>query len=82
MERISTLSILYLYLYALIIVVIINRIEAKLWTKKYFIVFSKGAASLDDIMGRNLSILTSRDTHIIKLEFLLRDKISLTTIKE
>ena len=81
-ERINTLSILYLYLNILTIVTVINIIEAKLWTKKYFIVFSKGDRSLDDIIGRKLSMLTSRDTHIINLELLLKDKIKLIIIKE
>ena len=80
--RVNTISILYLYLYILIIVVVINKMEAKLWTRKYFIVFSKGARSLEDIIGRKLSILTSRDIHIIKLELLLKDKINLAIIRE
>jgi hypothetical protein len=45
-------------------------------------VFSKGARSLEDIIGRKLSILTSRDIHIIKLELLLKDKINLAIIRE
>jgi hypothetical protein len=80
-DKISTLSILYLYLYSLSIEVVMNRIEAKLCTKKYFIVFSNGAISLDDIIGRNLNIFTSNETHIIRLELLLKDKINLTKIK-
>lgn len=59
-----------------------NMIEAKLWTKKYFIVFSKGETSLDDMIGKKLNMLTSRDTHIISLELLLKDKIKLIIIKK
>lgn len=50
---------------------IIYRIEAALWIKKYFIEFSIGEYSLDVIIGRNLSILSSSLTHIIILELLL-----------
>ena len=47
-------------------------IEATLWIKKYFIEFSIGEYSLDVIIGRNLNILSSRLTHIIIVELLLK----------
>lgn len=39
--------------------------------RKYFIVFSRARPDSDDITGRNMSIFSSRHTHIIKGEELL-----------
>jgi hypothetical protein len=53
------------------IVPIRKRIDAHLWMRKYFIVFSRARPDSDDITGRNMSIFSSRHTHIIKGEELL-----------
>jgi hypothetical protein len=52
---------------------IIKIIEANLWIRKYFIEFSNGETSLDIIIGRNLNMFISRDTHIIRDDILLND---------
>jgi hypothetical protein len=48
-----------------------KKIDAHLCTRKYFIVFSRARPDSEDIIGRNISILSSRHTHIIKGEDLL-----------
>jgi len=52
-------------------IVEINKIDAILWTKKYFIELSIGEYSLEVINGKNLNIFNSKLSHIITLELLL-----------
>lgn len=54
-----------------------NIIEAKLWIKKYFIVFSNEILVSEDIIGRKLNILISKDTHNKNNEELLNENINL-----
>ena len=46
-------------------------IDAQLWIKKYLTEFSNSIFRPDEIIGRNLNILISKLTHIIKLELKL-----------
>ena len=55
----------------------INKIEAILWIKKYFILFSIGLISMDDIIGKNLKIFNSKESHNKNIEFLLILSINL-----
>jgi len=48
-----------------------------LWTKKYFIVFSREINPSEDIIGKNLNIFISSDNHKSILEILLKAKITL-----
>jgi hypothetical protein len=59
------------------ILVIKNIIEAKLWIRKYFIVFSNEILVSEDIIGRKLNILISKDTHNKNNEELLNENINL-----
>ena len=43
-------------------------IEAHLWIKKYFIVFSNAIPDSLDMIGRKANILNSKATHIPKAE--------------
>jgi len=49
----------------------INKMDAILWIKKYFILFSIGLTSMEDIIGKNLKIFNSKENHSKNMEFLL-----------
>ena len=51
-----------------------NTTEAHLWIKKYFIEFSSSILILEEIIGKNLNIFSSKLIHIKKLELILKDK--------
>jgi len=59
-----------------------KKIEAHLWTKKYFIVFSRAKPGSEDMIVRNANMLSSRHAHIIKGEAtLMAIIITITKIK-
>lgn len=61
----------------MIIVPIRKKIEAILWIKKYFIVFSNARSPSIDIKGKKLNILNSKQTQNMTIEFLLSDTYKL-----